>query len=472
MVTNVHYMPLKDGSDPVQNPRGMFTFIDSLNPHASILYFGIENIGGLTLKAFSTQDAPQQFTIGVNASLFSKDGSSMPLQALPAVPTIPINPFIVAPQYVNPAVGFSAPSLAVGDVNGDGTPDLIVGNGPGLQPLVTVFDIRSLFNSGDFPMESSILGQFPAYDSRFRGGVWVAAGDLDQDNKAEIITGPGGGVGSQPLVEVFKNMSLPGQKINMQADKALPPFFAYEPNFTGGVRVAVGNVIRTLTPPSPPLPDIVTAPGSGHAPTVNVFAANETLVKSFPAYDPSDPRLQGGVFIAVGDYDNNSWDDILAGPGLGAATGAGLGPPPEIKIFDGMGLSIFPGQMLSFNDTRNPFITLADFNAFLPPVSSPVTTLFPDDSTWLSGVSGVAFGNRAANYLEIVVGSGEGQSTRFRVILTDTNSITPGVVYTLLQTSGPHTFFYKDLQDDFTLLAIPPTAFGVFVGAFGAPFVF
>jgi len=127
---------------------------------------------------------------------------------------------------------------------------------------------------------------------------------------------------------------------------------------------------------------------------------------------------------------------------------------------------------LNFLDTKNPSITVADFNAFQPPVSGPVTTLFPDDSNWISGVSGVAFGNRAGNFLEIVVGSGEGQSTRVRVILTDTTSITPGVVYTLLLESGGHTFFYKDLQEDFAFLALPPTAFGVFAGAFSAPFAF
>src|SRR5207244_1471724 len=58
--------------------------------------------------------------------------------------------------------------VAAGDVNGDGTDDIITGAGPGGGPHVKVF-------SG---VDGSLLLSFFAYDARFSGGVFVAAGDL------------------------------------------------------------------------------------------------------------------------------------------------------------------------------------------------------------------------------------------------------------------------------------------------------
>jgi hypothetical protein len=484
LVSKPRYVPLPDDLlNPNNNPQGKFTF-DPPDIHKPIKYFGIRTIGGLTLKAFSTQVAPMQFTIGVSASLFTKDGGRAQLPVIPAVPVAPVNPFVVAPQFVDPAVTFSAPSLAVGDVDGDGTPELIVGNGPGLQPVVTVFDIRNLFNPVDFPAPTSILRQFLAFDPRFRGGVWVATGNLDSDqpNFADIIVGAGGGAGSQPRVKVYKNIT-PGQGINMMSENG-DGFLAYEPGFTGGVRVAVGNVTGR------PVPDIITAPGVGHAPIVEIFdGASESHstfdatfdpknspapLISFPAYDPSDPSFMGGVFIAVGDYDNDGpadkaahlgSDDIMTGPGLRAQ--------PVIKVFNGEALwtmTMVKGPMLTFHDASNTL--LADFPGFQPPVSGPVTTLFPDDSNWINGVSGVAFGNRDGQFIEIVIGSGQGQATKVRVILTDPPN--PPIGFALLPDSSGHIFLFKDFdfKNDFENLDIPFTAFGALVGGFGAPFAF
>src|SRR5436190_1885991 len=75
--------------------------------------------------------------------------------------------------------------VAMGDVNGDGLPDVITAPGPGGGPLVKVF-------SG---VDGSLLVAFNAYDSAFQGGVFVAAGDVTGRGKASIITAPGEGGG-------------------------------------------------------------------------------------------------------------------------------------------------------------------------------------------------------------------------------------------------------------------------------------
>jgi len=158
--------------------------------------------------------------------------------------------------------------VAVGDVNGDGYQDITVAPGAGNSgPLVKVF-------SG---LNHSLLASFFAYSPNFHGGVFVAAGDLNADGKAEIITGAGPGAG--PNVKVFDGATL----------QAIDSFFAYDPQFQGGVRVAVGDVNGDGKA------DITTSPGSGLAQQVRTFDG-ETLA-ALDSFFASNSRV-GGLFVA------------------------------------------------------------------------------------------------------------------------------------------------------------------------------
>src|SRR3954468_9527842 len=81
--------------------------------------------------------------------------------------------------------------VALGDVTGDGVPDVVTGAGAGGGPHVKVFDGRT----------GALLSQFFAYALGFTGGVNVAVGDVTGDGKADIVTGAGAGGG--PHVRVF-----------------------------------------------------------------------------------------------------------------------------------------------------------------------------------------------------------------------------------------------------------------------------
>src|SRR4051812_890283 len=111
--------------------------------------------------------------------------------------------------------------VALGDVNGDGIPDVVTGAGAGGGPHVRLFDGRT----------GAVLTEFSAYAPSFAGGVNVALGDVPGDGKADIITAAGAGGG--PHVRVF---DLTG---HVESE-----FFAYDPGFRGGVSVAVGDATR------------------------------------------------------------------------------------------------------------------------------------------------------------------------------------------------------------------------------------
>ncbi len=112
-------------------------------------------------------------------------------------------------------------NVACGDVDGDGENEIIAGAGLGGGPQIRIFSAKG-----------KAEGQFFAYNQKFRGGVRVALGDIEggvRNKKMEIITAPGAGGG--PQIMVFDNHGV-----------ALKQFFAYSANFRGGVSIAAGDI--------------------------------------------------------------------------------------------------------------------------------------------------------------------------------------------------------------------------------------
>lgn len=189
--------------------------------------------------------------------------------------------------------------VASGDITGDGRGDIVVGAGSGGNPHVKAFDGQTL----------AAGASFFAYDASFTGGVRVAVGDVNNDGFADIITGTGPGASH---VKVFDGQTL----------AEVQSFFAFTPVFSGGVYVAAGDVNGDG------FADIITAPGEGSAGEVKVFDGNSSLlIGSFFAYSPD---YTGGVRVAAGDIDNDGIAEILTGTGPGAA---------QVNVFDGQTLS-------------------------------------------------------------------------------------------------------------------------------------
>ena len=238
--------------------------------------------------------------------------------------------------------------VAVGDVNGDGFDDVITGSGAGALGHVKVFDGRRLGRT------NALLMSFDAYQGSFRGGVFVAAGDITGDGRADIIVAPD--AGGQPLVRAFDGKS----------GAIIASFLAYPPTYTGGVSVSAGDVDGDGRI------DIITGSNvNGHVKVFNGSTGGQ--LQSFFAF----PGFTGGVSVAAGDFNSDRHADLLVGAGPGA-------PGGHVKVFDGQtGL-----ELLSF---------------------------FAFDPNFLGGVQVAAGDVDADKIADIVAGSGPGAVPHVKV---------------------------------------------------------
>lgn len=180
--------------------------------------------------------------------------------------------------------------VASDDVNGDKFDDIIVASGEGTSPHVQVLDGRT----------RKELSVFSPFAPTFMGGLEVASGDINGDAKDDII------------VAVAKSGPPHVMAFDAATGKVLLTFYAYDKSFTGGITVGSVDVDGDGKD------DIITGPGRGAPPHVKVFKATDaSVIKSFYAYAP---QFLGGISVAGGFVDDDKFGDIVVGAGQGASS--------------------------------------------------------------------------------------------------------------------------------------------------------
>jgi hypothetical protein len=188
--------------------------------------------------------------------------------------------------------------VAAGDLDGDGKPEVVVGAGFGGGPRVAVFDGAKLLSVAPGATPPKLFGDFFAFPgpdaTRLRNGVFVAAGDVSGDGKADLVFG--GGPGGGPRVYVLDGAMLTGGELNPTYGKPVANFFAFDSNLRGGVRVAVKDLDGDAKL------DLVAGSGEKSAGQVRTYRGNLlTGIADPAAFEVSDPfgtgALPGGVFV-------------------------------------------------------------------------------------------------------------------------------------------------------------------------------
>ncbi len=291
-------------------------------------------------------------------------------------------------------------SVAVGDVNGDGTPDLVVGATVG-NPHVKVYNGAAFFN-GTFNInnpDASLLASFFPYALQFNVGANVAVGDVNGDGFADIVTGATVG---NPDVRVFNGKDIAQGTFNPNGSSMLVQFFPYALQFNVGANVAVGDLEKNG------FADVITGPTAGN-PDVRVYRGKDIATKTFNPNGGSQVaqflafglQFNIGAFVAVGDTTGSGFPDLI----VGASSGN-----PQVKVYNGQ--AIAQGTFVSAN-----------------PDASLRNQFFAFNMGTNTGVSVAAAEFDTSGMAEILTGATN--TARFRVVAGNATGVLPPAINNL-----------------------------------------
>ena len=179
---------------------------------------------------------------------------------------------------------------SAGDVNGDGTPDVVVSAGYGGGPRIAVFDGKTVFSGKPTHLSSD----FFAFEPVLRNGAYVAVGDIDGDGFGDLVFGSG--IGGGPRVFAISGKTLLTAGVDPALAAPIANFFAGDPNGRAGVRVALKDVDGDNKA------DLVTGTGNNVPSQVRLYlgknaagAAGEPT--GVQILDPFGKTLPDGVFV-------------------------------------------------------------------------------------------------------------------------------------------------------------------------------
>ncbi len=171
-------------------------------------------------------------------------------------------------------------NVAVGDVDGDGSLDMVATLNGSANPLVRVFRATDGSKIGQFDLPRSLAGK----------GLSLATGDVNGDGKADIVVAPTSG---SPQVRVYSGVD--GRRIGI--------FRATTPGSAGGVRVAVGDVNGDG------LADIAATAVRGKS-AVRVFSGED--FQAIASISPFAVKSGGRADVALADLNGDRRLEVVA----------------------------------------------------------------------------------------------------------------------------------------------------------------
>lgn len=181
-------------------------------------------------------------------------------------------------------------NIASGDVDGDGQDEIIIGSGAGMSASVEIYDVYGYKDEIDFS----------PYHSDYKGGVDVASGDVDGDGVDEII------MVNTSITEEDRDVSRV-KVYKFDSEKTLIKEFVAFGKAVAGGRVSVGDVNGDGKQ------EIIVSANRHGGPVVRAFDINgKPIYKNvFFAFHPD---YRGGIDVAAGDVDADGVDEIAVAP--------------------------------------------------------------------------------------------------------------------------------------------------------------
>jgi peptidyl-prolyl cis-trans isomerase A (cyclophilin A) len=239
--------------------------------------------------------------------------------------------------------------VAVGDVVGDGTEQIITAPGPGRVGEIRVF--RQ--NGTELPAFRSL-----PFSAGYRGGVEVAVGDINGDDVADIVTAASRGPG---LVNVFFVAAGAADPVPNTPSRS---FQAFSSRYLGGATVATADLgtfaggVATNASAVDGRMEVVVGSGTGMAPQIRLYDLS-TGVNLIRTITPFAPTFRGGVSVSAGRFDADAVDDVIVTGGYRSGS--------RVEIHSGRALTGSSGLLAS----RQAFAAFGTANLPVFAVANP-----------------------------------------------------------------------------------------------------
>ncbi len=170
-------------------------------------------------------------------------------------------------------------NISLGDLTGDGKDEIIVTNDKGGTGQVRIFNQLGYLQSSFYPF------------GRTTQAVHVSVGNLDEDKANELAVVLGGD--TEPRVRIFDSNGRYIRDFKVLSNKAR------------GLNIGTGDLDRDG------YDEIIVSADTGNQPWVGIYTFSGQVQQTFFAYHP---QFLGGVTVSVGDIDNNGRSEIYTAP--------------------------------------------------------------------------------------------------------------------------------------------------------------